>query len=292
MRMIHSVGSIRLGQPMNLFMGLDMQLMFEAIPLLFAIAVSAWLVSLVIEDISIVDYFWSLMLLGSAATYAYRISVESSLSTVNLVLLLMIAVWALRLSGFLILRGRNRGEERRYRAMRKKLKPSFALKSLINVFLFRALLIWLLSSLFVVALSSGPSLSWSHWHTVGSALWLFGFTMEALADLQLHRFNQLVVRGSETLNSGLWRYSRHPNYFGECCVWCGWVVFAIPSASAATLPWLLLAPIIMITLLLKLSGISHMERGITQRRPDYRQYIETTSAFIPWKPAQKIGIDL
>ena len=277
---------------MNLFMGLDIHLMFEAVPLLFLIAVGAWLVSLLIENISIVDYSWSLMLLGSAVTYAYQLGFETSLNPVNLMLLTMIALWALRLSAFLLLRGRNRGEERRYKAMRKRLSPNFALKSLLNIFLLRAFLIWLLSSLFVVALSSGSSLSWTHWHTVGAALWLSGFGLQALADLQLYRFNQLVVRKSETLTSGLWRYSRHPNYFGECCVWCGWMLFAIPAASAATLPWLLLAPMIMIALLLKLSGISHMERGITERRPDYRQYIETTSAFIPWKPAQKIGTDL
>ena len=280
---------------MNLFMGLDIQLMFEAVPLLFLIAVGAWLVSLVIEDVSIVDYFWSLMLLGSAGTYAYQLGIETSLNPVNLILLSMIAVWALRLSGFLVLRGRNRGEERRYKAMRKRLSPNFAVKSLFNIFLLRAFLIWMLSSLFALALSSGPSLSWSHWHTVGASLWFSGFVLQALADLQLYRFNQLVVRKSATLTSGLWRYSRHPNYFGECCVWCGWVLFAIPSAATvgiATLPWLLMAPMIMIALLLKLSGVSHMERGITERRPDYRQYIETTSAFIPWKPAQKIGTEL
>jgi steroid 5-alpha reductase family enzyme len=280
---------------MNLFMGLDIQLMFEAVPLLLFIAIGAWLVSLVIEDIRIVDYLWSLMLLGSAVTYAYQIGVEKGLGAVNLLLLTMVAVWALRLSGFLVLRGRNRGEERRYKAMRKRLSPNFAVKSLFNIFLLRAFLIWMLSSLFAVALSSGPSLSWSHWHTVGVSLWLSGFVLQALADLQLYRFNQLVVRKSATLTSGLWRYSRHPNYFGECCVWCGWVLFAIPSAAAlgiASLPWLLMAPMIMIALLLKLSGISHMELGITERRPDYRQYIETTSAFIPWKPAQKIGTEL
>jgi steroid 5-alpha reductase family enzyme len=277
---------------MNLFMGLDIQLMFEAVPLLFSIALGAWLLSLVIEDVSIVDYFWSLMLLGSAATYAYQMGFENSLSPVNLVLLTMVALWALRLSCFLVLRGRNRGEERRYQAIRKRLSPNFAIKSLFKIFLLRAGLIWILSSLFAVALSSASTLSWNYWHTAGAALWLSGFLLQALADLQLYRFNQLVVRKSATLTSGLWRYSRHPNYFGECCVWCGWVLFAVPAASAATLPWLLVAPMIMIALLLKLSGISHMERGITERRPDYRQYIETTSAFIPWKPAQKIGTDL
>ena len=277
---------------MNLFLGLDMQLMLEALPLILLIALSAWLVILVIEDIRIIDYLWSPMLLVSALVYAYQIGFNISLNTVNLVFLLMLAVWALRLSTFLLLRGRNLGEERRYKAMRQKLSPNFAIKSLFNVFLFRALLIWILSSLFAVALGSGASLSWNYWHTAGAALWMAGFTMEVLADLQLYRFNQLVLRDSETLSSGLWRYSRHPNYFGECCVWCGWVVFSIPSASAATLPWLLLAPMIMIALLLKLSGIGHMERGITERRLDYRQYIETTSAFIPWKPAQKIGTDL
>lgn len=277
---------------MNLFLGLDIQLMFEAIPLLFLIAVGAWLVSLVIEDTSIVDYFWSLMLLGSAATYAYQVGFENSLSVVNLVLLTMVTLWALRLSGFLVLRGRNRGEERRYKAMRKRLSPNFAVKSLFKIFLLRAFLIWMLSSLFAVALSSASTLSWNNWHTAGAALWMSGFLLQTLADLQLYRFNQLVVRKSETLTNGLWRYSRHPNYFGECCVWCGWVLFAVPAASAATLPWLLLAPMIMIALLIKLSGIRHMERGITERRPDYRQYMETTSAFIPWKPAQKVGTDL
>ena len=277
---------------MNLFLGLDIQLMFEAIPLLFLIAVGAWLVSLVIEDTSIVDYFWSLMLLGSAATYAYQVGFENSLTTVNLVLLTMVTLWALRLSGFLVLRGRNRGEERRYKAMRKRLSPNFAVKSLFKIFLLRAFLIWMLSSLFAVALSSASTLSWNNWHTAGAALWMSGFLLQTLADLQLYRFNQLVVRKSETLTNGLWRYSRHPNYFGECCVWCGWVLFAVPAASAATLPWLLLAPMIMIALLIKLSGIRHMERGITERRPDYRQYMETTSAFIPWKPAQKVGTDL
>jgi steroid 5-alpha reductase family enzyme len=277
---------------MNLFLGLDIQLMFEAIPLLFLIAVGAWLVSLVIEDTSIVDYFWSLMLLGSAATYAYQVGFENSLSTANLVLLTMVTLWALRLSGFLVLRGRNRGEERRYKAMRKRLSPNFAVKSLFKIFLLRAFLIWMLSSLFAVALSSASTLSWNNWHTAGAALWMSGFLLQTLADLQLYRFNQLVVRKSETLTNGLWRYSRHPNYFGECCVWCGWVLFAVPAASAATLPWLLLAPMIMIALLIKLSGIRHMERGITERRPDYRQYMETTSAFIPWKPAQKVGTDL
>jgi steroid 5-alpha reductase family enzyme len=277
---------------MNLFMGLDMHLMLEAVPLLLLIAVGAWLVSLLIENISIVDYSWSLMLLVSVVAYVYHIGFENSLSRVNVILLVMVALWALRLSAFLILRGRNRVEERRYKAMRKKLSPNFAFKSLVNVFLLRAFLIWMLSSLFVVALSGAPNQSWSLWHSLGLTLWLIGFAMETLADLQLHRFNQLVVRDSATLNSGLWRYSRHPNYFGECCVWCGWMLFAIPAASAATLPWLLVAPIIMMALLLKVSGISHMERGITERRPDYRQYIETTSAFIPWKPAQKIGTDL
>ena len=277
---------------MNLFLGLDIQLMFEAIPLLFLIAVGAWLVSLVIEDTSIVDYFWSLMLLGSAVTYAYQVGFENSLSTVNLVLLTMVTLWALRLSGFLVLRGRNRGEERRYKAMRKRLSPNFAVKSLFKIFLLRAFLIWMLSSLFAVALSSASTLSWNNWHTAGAALWMSGFLLQTLADLQLYRFNQLVVRKSETLTNGLWRYSRHPNYFGECCVWCGWVLFSVPAASAATLPWLLLAPMIMIALLIKLSGIRHMERGITERRPDYRQYMETTSAFIPWKPAQKVGTDL
>ena len=278
-------------------MGLNVQLMLEAVPLLFLIAVGAWLISQVLEDVSVAYYVWSLMLLVTAATYAYHSGLQISLarsdqSNVGLALLIMVAIWSLRLSAFLIIRGRNRPEDRRYQAIREKFSPNFGLKSLALIFIFQAFLVWIISSLFALVFATGAAISWSIWHSVGVALWLVGMIFETLADNQLHRFNQLVVRDSQTLSSGLWRYSRHPNYFGECCIWWGWAVFAIPSALAIASPWVIVAPLLMTILLLKVSGVSHMERGITDRRPDYRHYAEATSVVVPWKPRQKVLEDL
>ncbi|MDA9240579.1 DUF1295 domain-containing protein [bacterium] len=278
-------------------MGLNVQLMLEAVPLLFLIAVGAWLISQVLEDVSVAYYVWSLMLLVTAATYAYHSGLQISLarsdqSNVGLALLIMVAIWSLRLSAFLIIRGRNRPEDRRYQAIREKFSPNFGLKSLALIFIFQAFLVWIISSLFALVFATGAAISWSICHSVGVALWLVGMIFETLADNQLHRFNKLVVRDSQTLSSGLWRYSRHPNYFGECCIWWGWAVFAIPSALAIASPWVIVAPLLMTILLLKVSGVSHMERGITDRRHDYRHYAEATSVVVPWKPRQKVLEDL
>jgi len=282
---------------MNLLMGLNVQLMLEAVPLLFLIAVGAWLISQVLEDVSVAYYIWSLMLLVTASTYAYHSGLQISLarsdqSNVGLALLIMVAIWSLRLSAFLIFRARNRPEDRRYQAIREKFSPNFGLKSLALIFIFQAFLVWIISSLFALVFATGTAISWSIWHSIGVGLWLVGMIFETLADNQLHRFNQLVVRDSQTLSSGLWRYSRHPNYFGECCIWWGWTVFAIPSSLVSASPWIVVAPLLMTFLLLKVSGVSHMERGITERRPDYRHYAEATSAVVPWKPGQKVIKDL
>jgi len=122
---------------------------------------------------------------------------------------------------------------------------------------------------------------------------LLGMVFETVADQQLYHFNRLVVRESETLRTGLWRYSRHPNYFGECCIWWGWALFVLPCAidSELSLLWVFMAPVVMTLLLLKVSGVANMERGITERRPDYQDYIDATSMFIPWKPAIKVAGD-
>ena len=129
------------------------------------------------------------------------------------------------------------------------------------------------------------AIEWNLWHSAGLALWLFGLVFESIADNQLHAFNQKVVQDSKTLNTGLWRYSRHPNYFGAFCIWWAWFIFAIPTASL----WILLAPGIMTYLLMKFSGVGNMENGITSRRPDYQAYIDATNTFFPWKPRVRVS---
>ena len=114
----------------------------------------------------------------------------------------------------------------------------------------------------------------------GIGLWMAGFVFESIADAQLRRFRHDPANQGRVLNRGLWRYSRHPNYFGEACIAWGFYFMAIPAGGA----WTVFAPILMTLLLLKVSGVSLLESDIGERRPAYRDYIATTSAFIPWPP--------
>ena len=270
---------------MDVLFTLDTSFMLASLKMLLLLAVATWFVSLIIEDVSIVDYIWSLLTLLAVGTYAFLSGIDNPIS---LGMLLMVGIWAVRLTWFLAKRGRNKPEDRRYQVIRERNSPNFGYKSLYLIFIFQALVAWVLSTLFVPIFSSSVDLSmsvvWTLWHSVGVAIWLFGFIYESIADHQLHSFNSQVVKQSTTLSTGLWRYCRHPNYFGECCIWWGWFIYAIPTGSA----WILLAPLIMTYLLLKFSGVGNMEQGITDRRPDYQAYIDSTNTFFPWKPRRKV----
>ena len=132
-----------------------LSLMLEPLPVLFLLAVAIWLVSLYKDDVSIADYSWSIMLLVAVLVYVARAGVES---TVNLVLILMVAIWAIRLAIFLIKRGRNQPEDRRYNAIRKKHSPNFALKSFYLIFMVQTFLVWSISVSFVPAFLVDSSL--------------------------------------------------------------------------------------------------------------------------------------
>ncbi|MGB0449668.1 MAG: DUF1295 domain-containing protein [Porticoccaceae bacterium] len=274
---------------MNLILSINFDLMLQAAPVLLLVAFTTWLISLAIDDVSIVDYIWSLLSLAAASTYAYHTGIES---TVSLVMLLMVSIWAFRLTFFLMVRGRNQPEDRRYQVIRKRNSPNFGLKSLYLIFIFQGFIAWIISTIFVPVFDAGgtaeTAITWNLWHSAGVALWLFGLVFETVADNQLHAFNKKVIQDSKTLTTGLWRYCRHPNYFGEFCIWWAWFIFAIPTASV----WILGAPLIMTYLLMKFSGVGNMENGITERRPDYQAYIDCTNAFFPWKPRVNIDGDI
>jgi len=270
---------------MDILFTINTVMMYESLKILLILAGITWFVSLIIEDVSIVDYIWSLLILLAVCTYAYMAGVDNP---VSLIMLLMVAIWALRLTWFLVKRGRNKPEDRRYQVIRERHSPNFSYKSLYLIFIFQALVAWVLSTLFVPIFASSAdqatSVVWSLWHPVGVVVWLFGFIYEAIADQQLHHFNSRVVKEGSTLSTGLWRYCRHPNYFGECCIWWAWFIYAIPTGSA----WILLAPLVMTYLLLTFSGVGNMEQGITARRPDYQAYIHSTNTFFPGKPRSKV----
>jgi steroid 5-alpha reductase family enzyme len=214
------------------------------------------------------------MFLAAALVYA---AAADSYTERNLLLLVLITIWALRLSIFLAVRNWGEDEDRRYQKIRANNQPHFNLKSIYIIFGLQAILAWIISIPLLLALSFNPGIGIIE--LLATALWMIGFLFEAIADQQLYRFKSDPENKGKVLDTGLWAYSRHPNYFGEFLVWWAYFLFALSSGAW----WTVFSPILMTVLLLKVSGVSLMEKDITERRARYRRYIETTNAFFPGK---------
>ncbi len=237
-----------------------------------------WVVSVFRRDVSIVDSIWSLVLLGLCATYYLLNEYATARGTVVLAL---VAAWALRLSAYITWRNRGAPEDARYQAMRRKYAPNFALKSLGIVFLLQGVLAWIISLPLLAAVTGSPPLRLLD--AAAMALVVFGILFESIADAQLAAFKRSTGTRRKVMDTGLWRYTRHPNYFGECCVWWGLYLFA----AAAGGWWSIISPLLMTFLLLRVSGVALLEKDIGERRPDYAAYIKSTNAFIPGLPRNR-----
>ena len=235
-----------------------------------------WLLSLRLKDVSIIDIFWGP---GIAAMVDIAAWMAPQINNRAFLALILVNAWALRLALHIGLR--HRGEDRRYAAMRQKFGPHWWWWSFFQIFLLQVILIWLLPAPLQAAILAGISLG--PLDLIGAGLALTGLLFEAVADAQLARFQKNPVHKGRVLDSGLWRLSRHPNYFGETLLWWG---FFLIGFSASGNWWLLLSPLVMTLLLLKVSGISLMEDGVEDRRPAYAAYKRRVSAFVPWFPRQ------
>jgi steroid 5-alpha reductase family enzyme len=250
-----------------------------ALPPLLLMGGAAWVYAASRRNVNIVDSLWSLFFLVASAIYLWA---GGEWTVTSLALFALVALWALRLSLHLTLRNAGKAEDRRYAAMRAA-NPRFNGQSLVTVFGLQAVLAWVISLPLAAALiePAAPQAL----HLAGAALFLVGFAFEAVADWQLVRFKARPENRGRVLDSGLWRYSRHPNYFGEAVIWWGFYLFAWASGAA----WTVFAPLLMTFLLLKVSGVSLLEKDIHERRPAYRHYKATTPAFFPWKPRGKVA---
>jgi len=239
-----------------------------------------WLLSLMRRDVSIVDSLWAIMIAAAAWVYAYSADLVGPREGLVLVL---VSMWAVRLSGHITWRNWGQGEDRRYQAIRVRNQPNFNFKSLYLVFGLQAVLGWIVALPLMAALSGSRPLDWLD--GAGAALWLFGIAYEAIADWQLARFKADPANQGKVMERGLWRTSRHPNYFGECCVWWGaWLV-----AAGAGGAWSIVSPLLMTALLLKVSGVALLEQDISERRPAYADYIRRTNAFLPGPQRSKLN---
>ena len=238
------------------------------------LALAVWAASLSKRDVSIVDGAWAFLVLLPALVVA---SAAPQTGPRAPVVLGLAGAWALRLSGYIVLRHRGQPEDRRYQAIRRRNEPHFAWKSLYLIFGLQALLGWLVAAPLMAAVASLAA--WSALDAVGFGLVAFGLLFETVADAQLARFRADPRNRGRVMDRGLWRWSRHPNYFGECCLWWGfWVV-----AVAAGAPWTVLSPLLMTWLLMKVSGVPLLEEDLDSRRPGYAEYRRRTPAFVPWK---------
>lgn len=240
-----------------------------------ALGLTGWLTSLRLRNVNLVDSLWSLFFL--AATLSYLAFTPEPRPRAAL-LLALVALWAVRLATHLTVRNWGKPEDRRYQTIRARNSPGFAWKSLFLVFGLQAVLAWLISLPLFVAVTVPAQLN--ALDLVGAGLMLAGLTFETVADAQLARFKRDPANRGRVMDRGLWRYSRHPNYFGEACVWWGFGLIAVAGGAW----WALASPLLMTFLLLKVSGVALLERDISERRPAYRDYIARTSAFIPRPP--------
>ena len=241
-----------------------------ALALVLGAAILLWLLSLRLEDASIVDVFWA----PGFAAVAWATAVTGPRAWLVLTL---VTIWALRLGLHIYLR--HRGEDPRYAALRAKAGARWWWQSLFQVFLLHSALIWIISAPLQVAVAAATPLNL--FDAAGAAIAACGLIVEALADRQLTRFRAQPANAGKVMDRGLWAWSRHPNYFGDALMWWGFFVIGM---AAAPHWWLAVSPVLMTLLLLRVYGVSLLEETIAQRRPAYADYIRRTSAFVPWPP--------
>jgi steroid 5-alpha reductase family enzyme len=240
-----------------------------------AIGTATWAVSWFKADVSIVDSMWSVLIFGAGAVYAAVMPTGGVRSGWVLVLA---ALWALRLAVYITARNWGEPEDRRYQEIRARNQPGFEWKSLYLVFALQAVLAWIVSLPLLAAVGSAVPVIWLD--GIGVAVVIFGLLFETFGDWQLARFKADPANVGRVMDQGLWRYTRHPNYFGEFCVWWGFFIIALAAGGW----WSLLSPLLMSVLLMKVSGVTLLEKDIGERRPKYRDYIARTNAFFPWLP--------
>lgn len=243
-----------------------------------ALMASVWVVSLRIRDVSIVDIVWGA---AGAMLAVTTYSMTDGDPARKLLVVAMTVLWGGRLAFHIGLRSRGRGEDFRYAAMRARAPSAFPRRSLVTVFLLQALLIWAISLPAQFAQFSPVPRGLTLLDFLGLGLWSVGWLVEAVADSQLRAFLSDGANKGKVMNRGLWRYSRHPNYFGDSLIW--WGIFLV--AAATPRGWMtLFSPLLMTYFLMRVSGVPMLEEALAERREGYRKYMEETSSFFPWPP--------
>lgn len=236
-----------------------------------------WLISVWRRNTGLIDIFWGLGFVV-VSTVAFQASTIEVTPRRGLVLAL-VTLWGVRLAVHIFLRGLGEGEDRRYADMRQRAGEGFWWKSFFTVFCLQGALILIIAQPLVWVQLMPQSASWQWTDGLALALWCLGFVFEAGGDWQLSRFKDDPSNQGKVMDKGLWSLTRHPNYFGDFTLWWGYFAFTLAVPGGL---WTVASVALMSFLLLKVSGVTLLEKDIAERRPGYREYIETTPAFFPW----------
>ena len=239
-----------------------------------------WLWSVYLKDVSIVDAFWGCGFVILAIYYFFT-TPSSELHPRKILVLVLVGIWGLRLSLYLLIRNWGKPEDFRYQKFRNDYGANrYWWFSFFQVFLLQGILLWIISAplLSIQYFSSSNPLNYFDYLAI--MVWGIGFLFETLGDHQLSKFKSNPANKNKVLNTGLWKYTRHPNYFGDAAIWWSFGLFSI--ASGSYLP--LISCLIMNVLLLKVSGVVLLERTLTNSKPRYKEYMDKTPAFFPWFP--------
>jgi len=243
----------------------------------FVVAGLFWLFSLARRDAGVADIAWGLLFV----VIAWTSYLCGDGNTPMLIAALLTSVWGLRLTLHIGRRNLAEAEEdRRYTRMRRKRPGVFWIWSLPMVFLLQGALA-LIVAMPLYSLGSADQGSVGFISLLGILVFLTGLAFEAIGDAQLTAFRRDPSTSGQVMDRGLWKYTRHPNYFGDATVWWGLWLIAVGSGAAW---WTFAGPLLMSYLIVRVSGVKMLEADMAERRPAYRQYMERTSAFIPRPP--------
>jgi steroid 5-alpha reductase family enzyme len=241
-----------------------------------------WLLSLVLKNSSIVDPFWGTGFV--IANWVYFALTPDGFAGRKLLISILVTIWGLRLSIYLLWRNWGKGEDFRYQKFREDAGKKWWWYSYFQTFLLQGVLLWIISAPLLAANYAATPDHLTILDYLAIPVWLLGLFFEAVGDLQLARFKADPANKGKVLDRGVWRYTRHPNYFGDATQW--WAYYLI-AASASGGFWTIFSPIIMTLFLLRVSGVTLLEKTLTTTKPGYKEYVESTSAFIPWFPRKK-----
>ena len=238
-----------------------------------------WIASLILKDASIVDIFWGAGFVLS--NWVYFALTPEGFPARKWLISTLVTIWGLRLSLYILWRNWGMPEDFRYRKWRDEEGKRWWWFSFFKVFLLQGTLMWIISAPLLAAQISPAPVGLTFFDYLALLVWAIGFFFEAVGDLQMARFKANLANKGKVLNTGVWRYTRHPNYFGDATQW--WGFFLIAAAASGGF-WTVFSPILMTTLLLRVSGVTLLEKTLKETKPQYREYIESTNAFVPWFP--------